>query len=743
MPLIYDDDAGWIAVDDSGMYDDELQNEINAAAAGFNLTASGVAGRDPGMEYRPSGIPNLGSSAPQTAPTFEHIGTPQITLANMAGIASDPNFRDKFGWVSSTNPSKQFMIDVLNEAARMEEDEGYNPVTLAQEAQQLAMQNAPGDPSAQYRALYPDSPSQTPIVIPERPEVATGPNEGDTRVNADGVTETFTNGEWIAETPAAQPPPPEGITVEQIMTALNDGHGVISDWETIFADWPGTDEELQEAVAKLASNIVAVGAGEGGYASQKDQVNALNTLYKAHGGTGVTFTAFTEAAGFNWDTYNPGLGTGSTEGAATAADAAAASATDVGSFFVDYFNTSMEGGGKRWRQAVDEFANILLSKKDQWDQYPGLSGKTFTTADEISQWIYQTYNNELTPEQRSSIEGPWTGAGTTISDPDFFAKTDTQWVAQDPTETATDPNKMTVYRTKDDGSVESTDIDPADLNKYFEDGWNTTTSGTGIESTTIGGAAGIPYAPGVTIPGPDPAKEGIYDPFTTAVERTFAETYPGFAAMQPGYNVPAVQSAYSRAGAPLRTQYSLQLPNLMTGPGDPMLGTMPQYQSAKTFLENLAAGQGNVLTGTDLYSALRGVGGALTADPNALGYDPRTEIWRKQFETTPQQVAAFAQPFLMATRGAPEARTALTQAITNAANRYDYLNPAGVGGRSFLPWALDENLMGINQMFGNKDIRMVNPTDPTIYRAPGVHSNEFWQSPEGMKRQEWDLDIGI
>ena len=735
MPLIYDDDAGWIAVDDDGMYDDELQNEINAAA-----TASGVAGRDPGMEYRPGGIPNLGSSAPQTAPTFEHIGTPQITLANMAGIASNPDLRGR-----EPTFAEQFMLDVVNEAARMEEDEGYNPVTLAQEAQQLAMQNAPKDPSAPYRALYPDSPSQTPIVIPEHALVTYGYNEGDTRVNADGITETFTNGEWITETPAAQPPPPEGLTVEQIMTALNDGHGVISDWETIFADWPGTDEELQEAVTKLASNMVAVGAGEGGYASQKDQVNALNALYKAHGGTGVSFTAFTEAAGFNWDTYNPGLGTGSTEGAATAADAAAASATDIGSFFVDYFNASMAGGGKRWRQAVDEFANVLLSKKDQWDQYPGLSGKTFTTADEISQWIYQTYNNELTPEQRSGLETAY-GVGTAnMSDPDFFAKTDadSQWAAQDPTETATDPNKMTVYRTKPDGSVESKEINPADLNDNFQEGWNTTTSGTGIETTTTGGTAGTPYAPGVTIPGPDPAKEGIYDPFTTAVERTFAETYPGFAAMQPGYNVPAVQSAYSRAGAPLRTQYSLQLPNLMTGPGDPMLGTMPQYQSAKTFLENLAAGQGNVLTGADLYSALRGVGGALTADPNALGYDPRTEIWRKQFETTPQQVAAFAQPFLMATRGAPEARTALTQAITNAANRYDYLNPAGVGGRSFLPWALDENLMGINQMFGNKDIRMVNPTDPTIYRAPGVHSNEFWQSPEGMKRQEWDLDIGI
>ena len=204
--------------------------------------------------------------------------------------------------------------------------------------------------------------------------------------------------------------------------------------------------------------------------------------------------------------------------------------------------------------------------------------------------------------------------------------------------------------------------------------------------------------------------------------------------------MPAIESAYARAQAPLQTQYGLQLPNLL-GPGG--TGLDPAYQTPADWLRNLAAGQGQILQGSDLYESLQNVSTALTADPNQLGTE-QGALLRSYFESPGQQAAAYAQPFLMATRGAPEARSALTAAIADAAARFEYQNPAGVMGpggqrQGFLPWALEQNLLGINQMFDPRTTRFPDPMNP-LTPTPTA---SFWGSPEGMKLQEVDLDLGI
>tara|TARA_Y100000310_G_C20364862_1_gene660683 strand:- start:230 stop:754 length:525 start_codon:yes stop_codon:yes gene_type:complete len=174
------------------------------------------------------------------------------------------------------------------------------------------------------------------------------------------------------------------------------------------------------------------------------------------------------------------------------------------------------------------------------------------------------------------------------------------------------------------------------------------------------------------------------------------------------------------------------------------MGLEPTYQTPAEWLRNLAAGQGQILQGADLYESLQNVATALTGDPNQIGLDPQGALLRKYFETPGQQAAAYAQPFLMATRGAPEARSALTAAIADAAARFEYQNPAGVVGaggqrQGFLPWALEQNLLGINQMFDPRTTRFPDPINP-LTPTPTA---SFWGSPEGMKLQEVDLDLGI
>ena len=89
----------------------------------------------------------------------------------------------------------------------------------------------------------------------------------------------------------------------------------------------------------------------------------------------------------------------------------------------------------------------------------------------------------------------------------------------------------------------------------------------------------------------------------------------------------------------------------------------------------------------------------------------------------------------MATRGAPEARSALTEAIADAAARFEYQNPAGVIGaggqrQGFLPWALEQNLLGINQMFSPETQRAIaDPETAAIAASAGKPIKGFWDRP--------------
>ena len=166
--------------------------------------------------------------------------------------------------------------------------------------------------------------------------------------------------------------------------------------------------------------------------------------------------------------------------------------------------------------------------------------------------------------------------------------------------------------------------------------------------------------------------------------------------------MPGIQRAYESARNPLRTQYGMQLPDLQVPGGG--LGLGSKYQSADEFLRSLTAGTGQILRGGDLYSRLQDISGALSVDPMGIGTDPQAKLYQDRFGTTAQQVDAFAQPFLMASRGSPEARSALNSAINQAAKQFDYQNPQGVpmaggGQQGFLGWAMENNLMGINDMF--------------------------------------------
>ena len=202
---------------------------------------------------------------------------------------------------------------------------------------------------------------------------------------------------------------------------------------------------------------------------------------------------------------------------------------------------------------------------------------------------------------------------------------------------------------------------------------------------------------------------------------------------QPGYNMPGIQRAYSSAGIPLRTQYSMQLPDLQV-PGE--VGLDPKYQTANEFLQSLTGGTGQILRGADLYSRLQDISTALGADSMQMGLDPRTELYQGEFGTTAQQRDAFLQPFLMATRGSPEARSALVNSVNQAAKMFDYQNPQGApapggGRRGFLDWALGSNLLGINDLF---TAQQKNPSMPVSDQFRGTGSDLTF-SPDWNKYQ--------
>ena len=674
MGLEFSTDGGWIAVDDAGNYDDELQQEINAAAA-----ASGVDVRDPGMGYRPT----LTDKGYSFAPT---IADPTITIANLLSTSSQAAGTGRY---ASSDPSTQQLMADIQRAVALGE----------------AQLEAPQEAQVQV----------------------TAPQDGDPNPNGDGTVWDTTVGAYVAADTVKEPSKEVQLSeseqyLKDIMEGLDTGvipdnyQEVINQLATDYQNKRLTKEQVQEYIDKLGTTAIGK-LTDTNVASVEQFLKEVHSLFSPLGP----------------GSYNPWLRSlGYTPKAvsdAAAADvaldlgSAAATATDVDAFINNILSTAMDGGST-WGEALNAVATQLFNNKSIWATandgvgFPGLSGKigTLNSVEDVKQWLHGAYS-DLDDTVRTTLENKYTDRGDLLSSDYTVFATAAAAVAAD--------GSITVY---DNQGTET---------KVFPEG-----DKSAEEVAADLGFTGIPPTDGVRIPqaaGQIP-RSTVYDPYTALEERTFAQEYPGFARSQPGYRMPAIESAYARARVPLQTQYGLQIPNLLMPGGE---GLDPTYQSSADWLRGLTAGgTGQILRGADLYGALQGVAGALTGDPNILGTDPSGDLWRKYFETPGQQAAAYAQPFLMATRGAPEARTALTEAIANAAARFEYENPAGVMGPSgqrqgFLPWALEQNLFGINQMFNPRTTRVPDPMNP-LTPTPTA---SYWGSPEGMKRQEWDLDI--
>jgi hypothetical protein len=116
------------------------------------------------------------------------------------------------------------------------------------------------------------------------------------------------------------------------------------------------------------------------------------------------------------------------------------------------------------------------------------------------------------------------------------------------------------------------------------------------------------------------------------------------------------------------------------------------------------------LRGPELGGALRNIASALTGTPDMLGMGAlggagsAQSQYYDRFQTLEAQRKAFEQPFLLSTVGAPEKRSALQDAISRAATQFQYKYPGGVpiaggtGTQQFLPWAISQNLLGIQDL---------------------------------------------
>ena len=179
---------------------------------------------------------------------------------------------------------------------------------------------------------------------------------------------------------------------------------------------------------------------------------------------------------------------------------------------------------------------------------------------------------------------------------------------------------------------------------------------------------------------------------TPASMRSFAQIYPGFTSMIPGSSAsPAVASAYRAAEAPLETQW---LARQATTPFN-LGGTEPAVSAPQSWLEGLHSGDQSLMIGDNYAQFLRDLSASLlNTDPTqqVVGLAPGMEGQLKQFFGDPTaQVAAYKNPFYRATAGSPAARQAIMNQIDQAAQRYMYQEPGG----QFLPWAIGENIGGI------------------------------------------------
>jgi len=79
------------------------------------------------------------------------------------------------------------------------------------------------------------------------------------------------------------------------------------------------------------------------------------------------------------------------------------------------------------------------------------------------------------------------------------------------------------------------------------------------------------------------------------------------------------------------------------------------------------------------------------------------DVLRNMFESTYAQGRVVAYPIQISTRGAPEVRIAMDEAVARSVSRFVWEYPDGTTseGLKFLPDALETNLSGINDAIGN------------------------------------------
>ena len=624
MGLFFDMDGGWIAVDDDGNYDAELQAEIDAAAQ-----SSGVAQRDPGMTYRPT-LTDTGYSFRPT------IADPVITMENIIR---------GYGDVGTSTAVNTLLADI-NKAAQE--------------------QNIQLDPD----------PDPQPILQ------TTGRPDGE--ISSDGTkiwdrSAMGGAGGWIPN-PNYKPAEEQlGITpnaeseqyLADLISQLN-SEGIPDNYEEhirqLATDFQGgrlTQEQVQTYIDQLGT--IAISQLTDTNVASVEQF--LDTVY----------ASFSPSGPGGKNPWFRKLGyTAMAETETAAADITAnleeiaGGAQDVNGFIEGLLKGTMELGGT-WAQTLDTVAQALFDNQKIWDTandgagYPGLVGRVdLNSPEDVKQWLHGIYAG-FDGATKTRLVSAYPNKGPDLSsDYTVFAK-------------APDPSGTPIIG---DGIITGDGITPSPIDGAGD-----------FDPTRVDSPTGVPI--------PTTASTGIYDPFFEDAQRTFATVYDPFTMNQPGYNMPGIRSAYTSAGGPLSTQYSMQLPDLQV-PGE--VGLDPKYQTANEFLQSLTGGTGRILRGGDLYSRLQDISTALGSDPMQMGMDPRTELYQGQFGTAAQQRDAFLQPFLMATRGSPEARSALVNSVNQAAQQFEYQNPMGVptagGGRQgFLGWAMDNNLLGIKDMF--------------------------------------------
>ena len=597
--------------------------------------SSGVAERDLAMDYRPT--LTTGADGGVTASFAPTITDPVITMENMARGYGDVG----------TSTAVNTLLAAINKAA-----------------QEQNIQLGP-DPDPEPAADQP-----------------TGPVDGQVSDDGTRIFDASINA-WVANTPVAATPiqfSPQDEAAQYLSEAIADlegrGGGLPGDYHErlVKLSLEYTNGNLTADQVQAYVNSLGTAAVNGLNSIFKGNTNSLEGfLSEVHGlwniGTGPAgLNRWTESIGYTTTTTLDEQATDITANL----DKIAGGAQDVNGFIEGLLDGTMKLGGT-WAQTLDTVAQALFDNQKIWDTandgagYPGLVGRVdLNSLDDVKQWLHGIYAG-FDGATKTRLVNAYPNKGPDLSsDYTVFAK-------------APAPSDTPIIG---DGIITGDGITPSPIDGVGD-----------FDPTRVDSPTGVPI--------PTTASTGIYDPFFEDAQRPFSAVYNPFTMNQPGYNMPGIRSAYTSARGPLSTQYSMQLPDLQVPGG---VGLDPKYQTANEFLQSLAGGTGQILRGGDLYSRLQDISTALGSDPMQMGMDPRTELYQGQFGTAAQQRDAFLQPFLMATRGSPEARSALVNSVNQAAQQFEYQNPMGVptagGGRQgFLGWAMDNNLLGIKDMF--------------------------------------------